>query len=157
MDTVTPSTAPLQPSMKSRTAWYDPGPNLLRVTSRYSSASLALRLIETESTRPFSSGTMSLPLIRLPSPLVSKRTLLRRSVRMKAAISFRSSNLSVGSPYPQNTISLTEERSSASNASLTSCTVGSLSSHRESASPRVGVWSLIQNVHLHGHLLVMLM
>ena len=68
-----------------------------------------------------------------------------------------SSNLSVGSPYPQKTTSLDLERSTFLSSSITSSTVGSWSSHRESASPSRGVESLTQKTHLHGHLFVMLM
>ena len=156
-ETVTPEIISLHSLMNSRTAGYASAPNDGLLTSWYSSELGALRLIDTESMTPSISDTMSLPLIRLPRPLVSRRTGLPNSALILLAHSSTSSNRSVGSPYPQKTTSLDPERSTFLSSSITSSTVGSRSSQRESASPSLGVESLTQNTHLQGHLLVMLM
>lgn len=154
-ETVTSPIESLHPSMNDSTAGYASSPKDGRDTRTYSSEDEAFRLTDTASSTSASSGTMSLPLIRLPRPLVSRRILAPVRPLTSLAMATRSSSLSVGSPYPQNTIS------SASGAlaiisDTTSSTVGSLSSQRSSASPRDLVAFLTQNTHLHGHRLVML-
>ena len=137
-------------------AGYERSPKAGRQSSTYSSEEEALRLTETASRICARSGTMSLPLMRLPSPLVSRRTLAPTSDLMRRAMVRRSSRRSVGSPYPQNTISLASLALSMI-SDMTSSAVGSRSSQRSSASPRRRVAFLTQNVQAHGHLLVMLM
>ncbi len=152
---VTSSMSPAISSMNDRRAGYAASPNSGRHSRRYSSGPDALRLIEMASRAPASSGQTSLPFTRHPRPLVSRRTLAPVFRCTHAAISRRSSSLSVGSPYPQKTISSASEALRRISSS-TSAAVGSEESHRLSASPSVLTRFLTQKVHLQGHLFVML-
>ena len=83
----------------------DSSPNLLLTSSLYLFLSGSLRLIETVSIIPSISGTISLLLIRFPTPFVLILIGLLYVFLTYEATSFNTSNASVGSPNPQKTTS----------------------------------------------------
>ena len=78
---------------------------MLRVNSRYRSFVEAFKLMDTISTKPARRGAVSLCQIRSESPFVLIRTGGFPWDLQWAATLSRTSNRSVGSPYPQKTIS----------------------------------------------------
>ena len=134
----------------------DFSPNLLLTSALYSSLCGLLRLIDIVSIKPSISGTMSLPLTRFPTPLVLILVFLPYVFLTYSATLIRTSNLSVGSPNPQNTTSSYSSILNFSNSAITSSYDGSLSSQSLPDSPILSIVCLKQKVHEYGHLLVKL-
>jgi len=105
---------------------------LERVICKYLSAVAAFKLIDAVSKIFSKSCSILRPCSKLPKPLVFRRVGICGRIFFTYFKSSKSSaSLIVGSPKPQNTISVTISSGAASSSFFTSSAVGSRSSHNE--------------------------